>query len=89
MDHDYDFTADVKPRTTGKITKIVVDQDACIGAASCTVVTPEVFKMNDEEIAVITDPNGADDDMLTMSAQSCPVLAIHLYEGDTKVFPEA
>lgn len=88
-EQNQDFTADTKQRTKGKIAKIVVDQDACIGAASCVAVTPGVFQLNDEEKAYIVDPDSADDDMLLMSAQSCPVLAIHLYDKEgNKVFPE-
>ncbi len=87
---EFEFTADVKPRKTGKIRKIVVDQDGCIGAGSCVAVTPGVFQLDDEDKAYIVDPESADDDMLLMSAQSCPVLAIHLYDEEgNKIFPEA
>ncbi len=80
---------DSKERTTGNLKKIVVDQDACIGAASCVVITPGVFQLDDDDKAYIVDPDVVDDDTLLLSAQSCPVLAIHLYDSEgNKVFPE-
>ncbi|NCO04764.1 MAG: ferredoxin [Candidatus Magasanikbacteria bacterium] len=77
-------------RKTGKIRKVVVDRDACIGAQSCVVVTPDLFQMDDENLAYVTDKdhNLMDDDMIRLSAESCPVLAIHLYDEDgNKIFP--
>lgn len=80
---------DAKERKVGRIRKIVVDQDLCIGAASCVVVTPGIFQLNDEQKAYIVDPEAADDDMLLLSAQSCPVLAIKLYDEEgNQIFPE-
>lgn len=73
----------------GKITKIVVDKNACIGAASCVIVAPGVFQMDGENKAYVVDPDTADEDTILLAAQSCPVLAIHLYdESGNKIFPE-
>ncbi len=80
---------DYRARATGKIRHIVVDRAKCIGARSCVAVTPGVFQMDDENLAYIVDPDAADDDTLLMSAQSCPVLAILLYDEQGKqIFPE-
>ncbi|MEK7625157.1 MAG: ferredoxin [Patescibacteria group bacterium] len=77
------------PRKTGKIRKIVVDRVKCIGANSCVAVAPGIFQLDDENLAYIVDPEAADEDTLLMSAQSCPVLAILLYDENGKViFPE-
>lgn len=81
----------VGERTTGKIRKIVVDRDACIGARSCVVVTPDLFQMDGENLAYVVkgDLNKLDEDLIKMSAESCPVLAIHLYDEEgNKIFPE-
>ncbi|MCF6276469.1 MAG: ferredoxin [Candidatus Magasanikbacteria bacterium] len=76
-------------RKTGKICKIVIDKEGCIGARSCVVVAPEIFKMNEENIAYIINPDASDDDILKMSAEACPVLAVHLYdENGNKIFPK-
>lgn len=88
----------------GKIKYLVVDRDLCIGAASCVAVYPEVFAIDDENKAVILQKNGiktsektdvdllevsaVDDDTLMMAAQSCPTLAILLYdENGEQVYP--
>ncbi|MFZ2804490.1 MAG: ferredoxin [Patescibacteria group bacterium] len=72
-----------------KIAKIVVDRDLCIGAAPCVVVAPGVFQLDDENKAYIVDPKAADDETLLLAAQSCPVLAIILYDENGKqVYPE-
>jgi ferredoxin len=79
----------MKLRKGGKIRRIVVDKQACIGARSCVVVAPGVFQMDDDNIAYVTDPDGEDEDTVLLAAQSCPVLAIYLYDEDgTQIFPE-
>lgn len=76
-------------RKGGKIRRIVVDRAKCIGANSCVAVAPGVFQLDEENLAYIVDPESTDDDTILMSAQSCPVLAILLYEENNKlVFPE-
>lgn len=71
-----------------KISKIVVDRDACIGAAPCVVVAPGVFQMDDENKAYIVDPKAADDETILLAAQACPVQAILLYdETGHQIFP--
>lgn len=86
-----------------KIKKIIIDRDLCIGAASCVVVAPEVFELDDENKAVIILKNGKkeqhqadkdqlqtalDDDTILLSAQSCPVKAIILEDEDgNQIYP--
>ena len=84
--------------------RIRVDEDLCIGAASCVTVAPETFMLNDENKAIVLDRTGADatqtyerwcevsDDeyqTILLAAQSCPTLAIFLYdESGKQLFPE-
>jgi ferredoxin len=76
-------------RKKGKIRKIVVDREACIGARSCVVVAPGVFQMDDDNLAYIVDPDANEDDVVKMAAEACPVLAVHLYDEDgNKIFPK-
>ncbi|MEK7075264.1 MAG: ferredoxin [Patescibacteria group bacterium] len=88
----------------GKIKYLMVDRELCIGAASCVALYPEVFQLDDDNKAVILKKDGirdsgktdvdmlevsaVDDDTLMLAAQSCPTLAIYLYEEDgTQVYP--
>lgn len=78
-----------KIRAGGKIRRIVVDRVKCIGANSCVVVAPGVFQLDAENLAYVVDPDSTDEDTIMLSAQSCPVLAVLLYdENGKKIFPE-
>jgi ferredoxin len=75
------------------ISKIVVDRDLCIGAASCVAVSGETWELDNENKAVITNAgagaNAVDDATLMMSAESCPTKAIILFDKEGKqVFPK-
>ena len=71
------------------IKKIVIKRNACIGAAPCVAVAPGVFQLDEEGKAYIVDPNASDEDTLLMAAESCPVLAILLYdEKGERVYPK-
>lgn len=77
-----------KIRAGGKIRRIVVDRQACIGARSCVVVAPGVFQIDEQNLAYVVDPDSSDDETILLAAQSCPVLAIHIYdENDKQIFP--
>lgn len=70
------------------IVKIVIDRELCISAASCLAVAPGVYELDDENIAVVTDPNSVDDETLIASAQSCPTKAILLFDKEgNQVYP--
>jgi len=83
---------------------IKVDPDLCIGAASCVTIAPETFQMNDENKAYVldhgTEPTprtyervvevtDAEKENILLGAQSCPTLAIFIYDEEGKqLFPE-
>lgn len=85
--------ANLKEYTRNKegsnISKIVVDRDLCIGAASCIAVTGETYELDNENKAVVTHADAVDDATLMMSAESCPTKAIFLFDKEGKqVFPK-
>jgi len=83
--------------------KIKVDPDLCIGAAACVTVAPETFQLNNENKADVLDhgqaPNGptyerevevTNEELqnILLSAESCPVLAVFVYdEKGVRLFP--
>jgi len=80
-------------RATTDTSKYIIEYDLnkCIGAASCAVIAPLTFFMNEENRAEILD-NGEtwdDDDLILSAAQSCPVLAIKIINKETneQIFP--
>jgi ferredoxin len=77
-------------RKEGKIRRVVVDREACIGARSCVVVAEAAFQMDDENLAYVTDTmDEVDEETLRLAAEACPVFAIHLFDKEgKKLFPE-
>lgn len=76
-------------RKEGEIRRVVVDRQTCIGAGSCVVVTEKLFQLDNQNLAYVVDPDSYDDETIRLSAESCPVLAIHLYNKEgKKIFPE-
>lgn len=72
------------------VRRVEVDREKCIGAVTCTVVAPNAFEMDSESIAVVKEgAENLEDNLLLMAAQSCPVLAIKLYdEAGNQIFPK-
>ncbi len=80
---------DKPPPTSGPLTRkdgvtIEIDRDACIGAASCSVIAALTFALDTEQKAVIIDPDGNDFDTIMQAAQSCPTDAIIVKDKDGK-----
>ncbi len=68
-----------------KISRIEVDRDACISAASCSALAPRTFGLDDEGKVVLLDPKGEADDVILEAARSCPVDAIRVYDDSGKL----
>ncbi|MDP2917197.1 MAG: ferredoxin [Dehalococcoidia bacterium] len=56
--------------------KVKVDRDICIGVGNCVAFAPTVFKLDDENKAVVLDVASADEKTIMEAAESCPVSAI-------------
>ena len=70
--------------------KIEVDREECIGDNLCVEEAEGTFEMDDEDIAIVINPEGDDPDTILEAAKSCPVDAIILHDAETgeKVWPE-
>ena len=83
--------------------RIKVDPDLCIGAASCVTISPDTFQLNAENKAEVLNHGVADaptyervvevtdaeKENIILAAQSCPTLAIFLYdEAGTQLYPD-
>lgn len=84
--------------------RVKVAPDLCIGAASCVTIAMQYFELNADNKAAVKDPalpldpevyerelevTDAQKEMIIMAAQSCPTLAIFVYDEDGKqLFPE-
>lgn len=66
---------------TQKISKIVIDRNACIGSATCIVIAPDALELDDKGIAVLKPgAENVDAETLIASAKSCPTMAISLFD---------
>lgn len=66
-----------------------IDQNLCIGAATCIAVAPKAWALDDEAKAIIL-PTALEetDETLLEAAKSCPVMAIIITDLHGKqVFP--
>ncbi len=66
-----------------------IDQDLCIGAATCIAIAPKAWTLNDEAKAIILDTADSEtDETLIEAAKACPVMAIIITdENGTQIFP--
>lgn len=58
--------------------RVEIDRDLCIGSGTCVRLVPAVFALDDEEIAVVLDPEAVDDGKLQLAADACPTEAIRI-----------
>jgi ferredoxin len=55
---------------------ITVDRDLCYGFGDCVDTLPQVFDLDEENVAIVLDPDAASLDDIATAAQNCPVDAI-------------
>lgn len=73
-------------RKVGKY-KVKVVPGKCIAAASCVAISPEIFKLNEENIAEVIQEGEDGEENVLLAAQSCPTGAIEIWDGEKKVWP--
>jgi ferredoxin len=67
--------------------EVTVDRGLCIGSGDCVDTAPDVFQLDEEDKAVVVDPDGAPlDDVLT-AASNCPVSAIFVIGEEGDLYP--
>ncbi len=67
--------------------EITVDRALCIGSGDCVDTAPDVFQLDDEDKAVVVDPDGASLDEVIAAAGNCPVSAIFIAGEDGDLYP--
>jgi ferredoxin len=60
--------------------RVLVDRLKCISAGSCVDVAPGVFQLDEEYVAVIINPRGAEIGTIIAAAEACPVEAIRVID---------
>jgi len=75
---------------TVRNTKIKVDRDLCIGAATCVAIAAKTFILDSDAKAVVLNTAQEDTDAVIMdAARGCPVAAIFIEDAQgNKLFPK-
>jgi ferredoxin len=67
--------------------EVTVDRSLCIGSGDCVDTAPDVFQLDDEDTAVVVDPDGAPLDDILTAAGNCPVSAIFVVGETGDLYP--
>ncbi|KAF0221418.1 MAG: hypothetical protein FD174_556 [Geobacteraceae bacterium] len=59
------------------VRKPYVDQEVCVSCELCVETVPEVFRMNDDNLAEAYNPTGAPEEKIQEAVDACPVNCIH------------
>ncbi|MCL9760045.1 ferredoxin [Frankia sp. AiPa1] len=59
--------------------EIRIDRDRCMGSGQCMHYAPAVFGQDEDDIAIVLDPDGGTDAALLDAAQGCPTTAISVH----------
>lgn len=60
------------------MTRVRVDEELCIGAGYCVRLAKGAFRLGDDNIAVVTDPEAATAEQLLLAERTCPAGAVFL-----------
>lgn len=64
--------------------RIHVDHDKCVGSRICTAIAPQVFALDENGQACVSNPTGDTLEAIQAAAEGCPVSAITIEEVKTK-----
>ena len=67
--------------------EITVDRSLCIGSGDCVDTAPNVFQLDEEDKAVVVDPDGASVDEIVQAAANGPVSAIFVVGEEGDLYP--
>jgi ferredoxin len=67
--------------------RVEVDRGLCIGSGDCVDTAPDVFQLDDEDKAVVVNPDGAPLDDVIAAAGNCPVAAIFVVGEQGDLYP--
>ena len=62
--------------TTANGVRIEVDRELCFGFGDCVDTAPRVFALDEDDKAIVIDPDGAALERIVEASQNCPVDAI-------------
>ena len=67
--------------------EIAIDRETCMGSGNCSFWAPNVFDLDDEGYAIVTDAEGDPEERVILAAQGCPTQAITVTRDGEKLAP--
>jgi ferredoxin len=67
--------------------RITIDRDLCVGFGDCVTEAPDAFDLDEDGIAVLTNPEAASRSRVLDACATCPVDAITVYEDGVAIIP--
>jgi ferredoxin len=64
---------------------IEINREVCMGSGNCSFWAPGVFDLDDDGIAIVTDPEGEPEDKIVLAGQGCPTQAISIFRDGDKI----
>ena len=64
---------------------IEINREVCMGSGNCSFWAPGVFDLDDDGIAIVTDPEGEPEDKIVLAGQGCPTQAISIVKDGEKI----
>ena len=64
---------------------IEINREVCMGSGNCSFWAPGVFDLDDDGIAIVTDPEGEPEDKIILAGQGCPTQAITIFRDGEKI----
>ncbi len=68
--------------------EVRIDRNRCIGSGQCVFVAPRAFDQDGDAKAYVTDPQGEPEEKIVHAVTACPVQAISLHLGGSRVGPD-
>lgn len=65
--------------------RLEIDTDLCVGFGDCVDVAPDAFRLDEDGVAFLTEPESVDRATLLEACRSCPVDAIVARDEDGDV----
>jgi ferredoxin len=68
--------------------RIKIDRVLCTGYAECVGIASEVFQLDNDNMPIVLDPEGTDDEAILDAAGACPWMQSRFDEFEDQVWPQ-
>ena len=62
--------------------RVKIHRELCSGVSNCVAIAPTVFKLIDQNKAVVLDPSSVNKETLMAAAKNCPESAVILEDDE-------